>query len=62
MIADVTMCPYFTAWQKCHKPPLKNFDFDKFTVFFYGIIDLPKNKIYLNQYDMLSFRERPCRF
>ena len=29
---------------------------------FYGIIDLPKNKIYLNQYDMLSFRERPCRF
>lgn len=34
MIADVTMCPYFTAWQKCHKPPLKNFDFDKFTVFF----------------------------
>ncbi|CBA06991.1 hypothetical protein NMO_1389 [Neisseria meningitidis alpha14] len=34
MIADVTMCPYFTAWQKCHKPSLKNFDFDKFTVFF----------------------------
>ena len=29
---------------------------------FYGIIDLSKNKIYLNQYDMLSFRERPCRF
>ena len=34
VIAGVTICPYFTAWQKCHKTPLKNFDFDKFTVFF----------------------------
>jgi len=34
VIAGVTIRPYFTAWQKCHKPALKNFDFDKFTVFF----------------------------
>lgn len=34
VIAGVTIRSYFTAWQKYHKPPLKNFDFDKFTVFF----------------------------
>jgi hypothetical protein len=34
VIAGVTIRPYFTAWQKYHKTPLKNFDFNKFTVFF----------------------------
>nr|DAS24175.1 MAG TPA: hypothetical protein [Caudoviricetes sp.] len=29
VIAGVTIRSYFTAWQRCYKTPLKNFDFDK---------------------------------